>query len=200
MLVKKDCSNPALLYDTPVCDCGAPSADSCFYGAKCEVKLTCLESVLGYTVQSCTPFTQSGRGSVEPTSVCGASAIAPALCTAGADADANVIKKESDATGNQNDEAVSAAEAARKEADEAASAAEAARKEADAMRKGTRFSKSNIAPFFQNGLQAKSGFEMCFGPSTLGAGAKTRLESRIKKFTPHCICRYPRSGSCGCQC
>ena len=27
---------------------------------------------------------------------------------------------------------------------------------------------------------------MCFGPSTLGAGAKTRLESRIKKFTPHC--------------
>ena len=45
------------------------------------------------------------------------------------------------------------------------------------------------APFFQNGLQAKSGFEMCFGPSTLGAGAKTRLESRIKKFTPHCVCR-----------
>ena len=31
---------------------------------------------------------------------------------------------------------------------------------------------------------------MCFGPSTLGAGAKTRLESRIKKFTPHCIFRY----------
>ena len=31
---------------------------------------------------------------------------------------------------------------------------------------------------------------MCFGPSTLGAGAKTRLESRIKKFTPHCVCRY----------
>ena len=27
-------------------------------------------------------------------------------------------------------------------------------------------------------------------PSTLGAGAKTRLESRIKKFTPHCIYRY----------
>ena len=39
------------------------------------------------------------------------------------------------------------------------------------------------APFFQNG--AKSGFEMCFGLSTLGAGAKTRLESRIKEFTPH---------------
>ena len=42
------------------------------------------------------------------------------------------------------------------------------------------------APFFQNG--AKSGFEMCFGPSTLGTGAKTRLESRIKEFTPHCVC------------
>ena len=23
-----------------------------------------------------------------------------------------------------------------------------------------------------------------------GAGANTRLESRIKKFTPHCACRY----------
>ena len=41
--------------------------------------------------------------------------------------------------------------------------------------------------FFING--AKSGFEMCFGPSTLGAGAKTRLESRIKEFTPHCVFR-----------
>ena len=27
-------------------------------------------------------------------------------------------------------------------------------------------------------------------PGTLGAGAKTRLESRIKKFTPHCIYRH----------
>ena len=45
-------------------------------------------------------------------------------------------------------------------------------------------------PFFcQNG--AKSGFEMCFGPSTLGAGAKTSLESRMKKFTPQCVCRPP---------
>ena len=33
---------------------------------------------------------------------------------------------------------------------------------------------------------------MCFGPSTLGAGAKTRLESRIKKFTPHCVCRWAK--------
>ena len=32
------------------------------------------------------------------------------------------------------------------------------------------------APFFQNG--AKSGFEMCFGPSTLGAGAEPRLIRR----------------------
>ena len=31
------------------------------------------------------------------------------------------------------------------------------------------------APFFQNG--AKSGFEVCFGRSTLGAGAKTRLHT-----------------------
>ena len=40
------------------------------------------------------------------------------------------------------------------------------------------------APLFQNGLQATPGFEMWFGPSTLGAafgaGAKTRLESREK--------------------
>ena len=28
-----------------------------------------------------------------------------------------------------------------------------------------------------------------FGPSTLGAGAKTRLESRLKKSTPHIVCR-----------
>ena len=31
---------------------------------------------------------------------------------------------------------------------------------------------------------------MCFGLSTLGAGAKTRLESRIKEFTPHCVCAH----------
>ena len=41
---------------------------------------------------------------------------------------------------------------------------------------------------FQSGPIA--GFEMCFSPSTLGAGAKTRLESRMKEFTPHCICTY----------
>ena len=55
------------------------------------------------------------------------------------------------------------------------------------LSQGTQSSRSNIAPLFQNGT--KSGFEMCVGPSTLGAGAKTRLESGLKKFTPHCICR-----------
>ena len=54
--------------------------------------------------------------------------------------------------------------------------------------RGRSISNSYITPLFgQNG--AKSGFEMCFGPGTLGAGAKTRLESRIKEFTPHCVCR-----------
>ena len=58
------------------------------------------------------------------------------------------------------------------------------------MRRPVNLKSLHNAPFFQNG--AKSGFEMCFGLSTLGAGAKTRLESRIKKFTPHCICRPTR--------
>ena len=31
---------------------------------------------------------------------------------------------------------------------------------------------------------------MCSGHNTLGAGAKTLLESRIKKFTPRCVFRY----------
>ena len=30
---------------------------------------------------------------------------------------------------------------------------------------------------------------MLSDPGTLGAGAKTRLEPRMKKFTPHCVCR-----------
>ena len=34
---------------------------------------------------------------------------------------------------------------------------------------------------------------MFFGPSILGAGTETLLESRITMFTPHCICR-PRTG------
>ena len=49
---------------------------------------------------------------------------------------------------------------------------------------------NNVPLVCQNG--AKSGFKMCFSPSTLGAGAKTRLESRIKKFTPHCVYRPRR--------
>ena len=46
-------------------------------------------------------------------------------------------------------------------------------------------------PFFQYGLQAASGFGMCFdsGPITVGAGAKTRLKSRINKYTQHFMCR-----------
>ena len=44
------------------------------------------------------------------------------------------------------------------------------------------------SPFFQNG--AKHGFEWLIGPSTLGPVAKTRLESRMKKFTPHCMCSH----------
>ena len=65
--------------------------------------------------------------------------------------------------------------------------------------------------FFQNG--AKSGSEMCSGPSTLGlgAGAKTRLHTpkavtyheqpqysrciQNKEFTPHCVCRPPAKPS-----
>ena len=63
-------------------------------------------------------------------------------------------------------------------------------------------SQIHNAPFFQNGLQAKSGFEMCFGLGTLGAGAKTRLhtpkavtyhEFRLKEFTPHCVYRLMAS-------
>ena len=57
----------------------------------------------------------------------------------------------------------------------------------------TRFSKSNSAPLFFK-MACKQNLDLrCVlisDPSTLGAGAKTRLESRIKKFTPHCIYRY----------
>ena len=66
------------------------------------------------------------------------------------------------------------------------------------------------APCIQNGLQAKSGFEMCLdiGPRHIGCWDQNtsheqphycgfmighslgRVESTIKKFTPHCICRH----------
>ena len=64
---------------------------------------------------------------------------------------------------------------------------------------GCRFSAhgkpsgSTSSIFFQTG--AKSGFGMCFDLSTLGAGAKTRLESRVKKFTPHYVCKPSGSSS-----
>jgi hypothetical protein len=38
---------------------------------------------------------------------------------------------------------------------------------------------------------ATSGLETWFGPVTLGAGGKTRLESSVKKFTPHFISDCP---------
>ena len=44
-------------------------------------------------------------------------------------------------------------------------------------------------PFFFKMARKQNLDLRCFGPSTLGAGAKTRPESRIKKFTPHCVCR-----------
>ena len=42
---------------------------------------------------------------------------------------------------------------------------------------------------------------MCFGPGTLGAGAKTHLESSIKKFEPHLIyvCMFFRPPDGGAQ-
>ena len=50
----------------------------------------------------------------------------------------------------------------------------------------------NRAPFFFK-MACKQNLDLrCVlisDPGTLGAGAKTRLESRIKNFTPHCVCR-----------
>ena len=42
---------------------------------------------------------------------------------------------------------------------------------------------------------------MCFvsDPSTVGAGARTRLKSRTQKFTPHCVCR-PHHCRCPGKC
>ena len=58
----------------------------------------------------------------------------------------------------------------------------------------------SIAPFFFPKIACKQNLDfrcvLISDPSTLGAGAKTRLESRIKKFTPHCIFRCPRSSQC----
>ena len=52
-------------------------------------------------------------------------------------------------------------------------------------------SKSYIAPlFFKMAQNLDLRCVLISDPGTLGAGAKTRLESRMKKFTPHCVCRY----------
>ena len=40
---------------------------------------------------------------------------------------------------------------------------------------------------------ATSGFEMCFGTSTFGAGPNARLESSIEKFKPHVMYVFFRS-------
>ena len=53
-------------------------------------------------------------------------------------------------------------------------------------------STSYITPFFSKWLGSKNLDLRCVSisdPSTVGALAKTRLESRIDKFTPHCVCR-----------
>ena len=59
----------------------------------------------------------------------------------------------------------------------------------------TAFSMSSIAPlFFTMAQNLDLRCVLISDPSTLGAGAKTRLESRIKKFTPRCICRFVSPG------
>ena len=55
---------------------------------------------------------------------------------------------------------------------------------------GPSISNSKIAPLFVKMAQNLDlRCVLISDPGTLGAGAKTRLESRIKKFTPHCVCR-----------
>ena len=59
-----------------------------------------------------------------------------------------------------------------------------------ALQRVQPISKSYIAPlFFKMAQNLDLRCVLISDPSTLGAGAKTRLESRIKKFTPHCVCR-----------
>lgn len=83
VLVKKDCSDPTAPFDTPVCDCGAPAADSCFYGERCESKIICA-SPFGAQAKSCNAFVPQGRGGVAASDVCHPAAAAPTLCTAAA--------------------------------------------------------------------------------------------------------------------
>ena len=55
---------------------------------------------------------------------------------------------------------------------------------------GLRISNSYIAPLVLFKMACNLNLILrcvLIGLSTLGAGAKTRLESRIKEFTPHCL-------------
>ena len=55
---------------------------------------------------------------------------------------------------------------------------------------GPSISNSKTAPLFVKMAQSLDlRCVLISDPGTFGAGAKTRLESRIKKFTPHCVCR-----------
>ena len=59
---------------------------------------------------------------------------------------------------------------------------------ADGAVVGQSISNSNIAPLFVKMAQNLDlRCVLISDPSTLGAGAKTLLESRIRKFMPHCI-------------
>ena len=48
-----------------------------------------------------------------------------------------------------------------------------------------------LLPFFSKWRKQNVdlGCGLISDPGTLGAGAKTRLKSRIQEFTPHCVCR-----------
>ena len=86
VLIKNNCSDITAPFDTPVCDCGAPAADTCFYGARCDSKIIC-NSLFEAQAKSCNAFVPQGRGGVDSRDVCHTATIAPSLCTAAADAD-----------------------------------------------------------------------------------------------------------------
>ena len=110
VLVKSDCSDAAALFDTPVCNCGIPASDACFYGERCEAKIQCNSDPFGTSAQSCNPFIQSGRGGVNAGDVCKTASTAPALCSKGnsfvADAATGsepVLQSDADASGSDSD-------------------------------------------------------------------------------------------------
>ena len=78
-MIRSDCSDASAPYDTAVCDCGAPTSDSCFYGEQCESKINC-NSPFGAPTKSCNPYVQQGRGGVSSGDVCKAESSAPGLC------------------------------------------------------------------------------------------------------------------------